>query len=551
MPYENTQDKLHLENLSDLDYDDDTSDSDNDSKYSNNDSSSSLEDLQKLPEFLSSLDGLDQRFNLACKLIDNPQLNNLENDFDFNNITSLNLKIPKNKEVKSNDLGLKNLKNLYIDNLTNYFVSKFTDERVKRKTTIDNMIKLEEERIRKIEEERRKKEEEERRRREEEERKKREEEERKIREEAERKRLEEERILKQIEEEKKRKEAEKKAELERLEKLKKEKELKLAKKEKEAATRKELELKQAQENIKNMIIRPTEIEKSYLKYMKDIEDIENQILKPVQDNKELKKLVGSHRRKINPKFGQLTNSQQQLSRITNEIKDLILQTQSNELAFKWILNFISDAIISQAETEVSVKPKSSLPLAKLTLNLLILFKDLSYFLFAKFYKSCSFLLGYSCSQDTEEGRVRLGWNRDENTGKWENESQYNERLSGISTLYFVITKLKLDSSYIGYDPSSTKHPLPISNSWIFLSRIVDVPVDELSETHYTIAGSWWDACAIEFLQAYGKQATKLLRLVSNEWTNITGKSSAAKVRLNLLGEEWVCGSINSFPEMEQ
>lgn len=519
------------------------SDIDDSAYSSDSETVTSTEELQQLPEFLS-LNGLGGRFDLACLLaekhLDRTRLLKEENDDN----TDVSFAAPSvNNSISSNNT-------LNHDNLTKYFVSKFSSDRLKRKAVVDELIRLEEDRIRKIEEERHRREEEERLRKEEVERKRREELERKAKEEAERKRIEEEKRLKAIEDEKRRIEQEKKRQLELKEKLQKEKELEVAKKQKEIAERKELELKQAQENEKNMITRPLQIEESYLKYINDIKDIETQILKPVQDNKDLKKIVGSHKRKINPKFGQLTNSQQQLSRITSEIKDLILQAQPNELAFKWILNFVSDAIISQAETEVSVKPKSSLPLAKLTLNLLIIFKDLSYFILAKFYKSCPFLLGYSCSQDTEEGRVRLGWNRDESNGKWENETQHNERLSGIATLYFVITRLKLDQTYNSYDPSSTTHPLPISNSWIFLSRIVDTSIDELSETHYTIVGAWWDACAKEFLEAYGKQSVKLLRLVSNEWTKVGEKSSAAKVRLNLLGEEWCRGSITSFPEME-
>lgn len=523
------------------------SDSDIDNSAYNSDSETltSTEDIHQLPEFLS-LNGLNERFNLACALAESHfgdvRLSNDENDTLSSPTTTTLLPSVSNSMLSNHTMNH--------DNLTQYFVSKFSNERLKRKTAVDELIRLEEERIRKIEEERRRKEEEERLRKEEEERKRREEVECKAKEEAKRKRIEEEKRLKAIEDEKKRIEEEKRNEQELKEKLQKEKELEIARKEKELNEKKELERKQTQEKDRNMIIKPSKIEESYLKYIKDVKDIETQILKPVQDNKDLKKLVGSQKRKINPKFGQLTNSQAQLTRITNEIVDLISQAQANELAFKWLLNFVSDAIISQAETEVSVKPKSSLPLAKLTLNLLIIFKDLPYFLLAKFYKSCPFLLGYSCSQDTEEGRIRLGWSRDESTGKWENETQHNERLSGIATLYFVITRLKLNHTFNRYDPSNTIHPLPISNSWIFLSRIVDTPIEELSETHYTIVGAWWDACANEFLQAYCKQSIKLLRLISHEWTKIGGKSSAAKVRLSLLGEEWSRGTIVSFPEME-
>ncbi|KAG0677898.1 hypothetical protein C6P42_000692 [Pichia californica] len=520
------------------------SDSDTESDLDIASSVTSTEDIDKLPEFLFNK-GLDKRFDDACTVAKN----NEGQIFRF----PLNRKVVNsNDHSNKDDNNINNINNINTTdstcqyspyNLENYYVSRFSDTREKRNNIVKMLIKQEEERINREEEERRRKIEEERLRQEEAK--------RKAREEAERLRQEE---LKRREEEKKRLEEQEKA---KQEAIRKQEELRLQKEKEDALAasaiakaKKEEELKREQEEQDKIIIKPKEIESLYLKYTQVIKNIESTVLEPMNQNKDLKKLCGMHRRKINPKFGQLTNSQSQLTRITKEINELVLQTKGNGLVYKWILNFISDAIISQAETEVSVKPNSSIQLAKLTLNLLILFDELNYYLLAKFYTSCPYLMGYSCSQDTEEGRTRLGWKRDEDNGKWENEVQYNERLSGISTLYSVITKLKLNSSYIGYNPSSTKHPLPISHSWIFLSRILDVPENQITETHYTIVGAWWDACAFEFLQAYGIQSRKLLKVVVNEWSSLGGKSSAGKVRLKLLGEEWMKGTVKCFPPLE-
>lgn len=501
---------------------------------STSDGSRPQETVDTLPAFLST-QGLEKRFQLACSLADSRQLYSASPDRaeDGNYYVEYSRQPDKASSTAANTSVERP------EPLTKFFISQFTDERVKRRHTVSHLLKLEEERVRKEEEEKKRKIEEQKRREEAAAQKAREEAERKRL--AEQKRREEE-LRKKQQQEKERQMELKKAEEARLQKQKAE--------EAAAAAAKQAALEKAKEQASKMVVRPAEIESQYMKYMQDIKDIDAQILQPMSANTELKKAAGSHKRKINPKFGQLTNSQSQLVRITNEIKQLIEQTKVNESVYKWILNFVSDAIISQAETEVSVKPTASVPLAKLTLNLLILFEDLRYFLLAKFYSSCPFLLGYSCSQDTEEGRLRLGWSRDADTGKWEIEEQHNERLCGISTLYSVITRLKLDASYVGYDPSRTKHPLPIKHSWIFLARMVDVPTDQLSETHYAIVGAWWDACCTEFLMAYGRQSQKLLKLVSEQWTSIDGTSSAGKVRLKLLGEEWARGSVQSFPPME-
>lgn len=557
-----TNDVDYLSDLSNEDVKSFTIDANNDEEDDNNSATSEEElTIDSLSTVLSTY-GLEDRFKLTCQLGDvvtNHTLDNFDSRYNTGNTRQSEKTSKLQKFNKDNNDRITSSKPVGSDVAT-FFMEQFTLQRQHRKDMLENLIKIEQERLRKEEEEARRKIEEERKRKAEEERKAKEEAERiareaaerKAREEAERRRLEEER--KRLEEEQKQKELEiAKRKKEEAEKQEREKAAKLeAEKKQKVLEIQKLQQKKIEEQ-NNQLIKPDQIEQEYQKYMKDVQDIESQIVEPVKANPELKKLVGAHRRKINPKFGQLTNSQQQLTRITKEIYELVQQTVNNEVAFKWILNFISDAIISQAETEVSVKPKSSIPLAKLTLNLLILYKDLKYFLLAKFYKSCCFLLGYSCSSDTEEGRIRLGWNRDEDTGKWESDIQYNERLAGISTLYSVITRLRLDNTYIGYDPSSTVHPLPISHSWIFLSRMVDVPAAELTETHYTIVGSWWDACASEFLNAYGRQSTKLLQLVAHQWTTPQqAKSNAGMVRLKLLGEEWMMNrNIKSFPPMER
>ncbi|OWB57382.1 hypothetical protein B5S28_g3324 [[Candida] boidinii] len=414
-------------------------------------------------------------------------------------------------------------------------------------------------------------EEEERKRKEEEERKRREEEER-IRREAERKRQEEER--KRQEEERKRQEAE----AERLRKLAEEKRMREEKLKKEAEEAAELKRKEEEEEEQakalkeqkkadlkkkadsGMLYRFRSIEAEFLKYKQDIADIKANVVEVMKapQMKEFKKVVSAHKRKINPKFGQLTDSQRQLTEITNDIRVLVSATASDELAFKWILNFIAKAIISQAESELSVKPQNSIALSKLTLNLLILFPELYYYLMARFVKKCPIIIGYTCTVDTEEGRLRMGWRRD-SQNKWEEETKYNERLSGIITLYAVMTRLPIDNTFVIQGGTNTlpanqiKHPMPISNSWRYLSRSLNLKTELLSDVHFVLVGSWWDSCAVEFLRSYDHQAKKVLNLILNDWIgSVAGRRFPGAARLYLLGEEYVKkGKIKTFGVLER
>lgn len=388
---------------------------------------------------------------------------------------------------------------------------------------------------------------------------KRQEEERKRREEEEKKRLEEERKKKEEEERKRkeeeeriRKETEQKAkeEAERLAKEKQELEEKAAlekkKKEEEAIKQKKLQEEQEAKKGKG-ITNYLEVEKQFLHYKELIQKIKSDIVLKVKSDLSTKNAILKHKRKINPKFGQLTNSLSQLSRISNEVITLINETKPNELAFKWIMNFVAKAIVAQSETEVRAHASSSLPLGKLALNLMVEFPELKEFLIARFVKKCPFVIGYTCAIDTEEGRLRMGWKRHDGS-KWEDEVSYDERMAGMMTVYSVLTRLPLDAKYY----NNLEHPLPISNGWIMLARIVNQPNNLLTNAHFMVISSWWEASAFEFTQVYGKQGVKMLNLLWTSWIqSVEDKKLSAAKTLQTIGEDWSqTGKINKFDEME-
>lgn len=389
----------------------------------------------------------------------------------------------------------------------------------------DNRIQVEKIRLQKRQEveERKHKEEEGRRRREEEERRRREEEEK--------------RRQKVVEEEKRKKEAER---------LKKEKEEAQAREE-QAKKRAEEEEKSKQEEIRAKTVSDFgAIEKTFKSYKEKIISIKKDIIEPVKKaDPSLKSLLSRHKRKVNPKFGQLTNSNTQLRNIQNELCALVDQTKENQLAFLWILNFIAKAMVHQAETEVRVKPESALPLGKLAVNLMVKYPELKELLIARFVKKCPFVIGYTCSIDSESGRQNMGWKRKADE-KWEEETFYDERMGGMVTLFAVITRLSLPQELINVQ----SHPLPIANSWSMLARIANTSVNLLTNSHFVVLGFWWDAAASEFIQAYGIQGSKLLRLVGEDLTgSVADRKYVGAARLRILLEEWQTTGIKTFPEL--
>ncbi|KAG0658816.1 hypothetical protein C6P45_002068 [Maudiozyma exigua] len=482
-------------------------------------------------ETVTNLQDVMNNLRLEDKLpkINNDQLNSLvvqARKLENKNIETPRLPTPSNTTIeyqlnKSEIPLAKNIVNQLISSLNERFESLELSNKKEVDRVIQEKKRREVERLARIEAERKRKEEEEKRKKAEEERIKQEFE---AKEKAEQERIKQEKL-------KAEKEAKKKEEAHKLE-LKKQAELKAQEEEREANRSKYTT------NFKT-------IEKKFLHYKEQIHLIKKDIVEPVKQlDKEQKKILSGHRRKINPKFGQLTNSNHQLQAIANELQNLISQAEQHPLMFKFLLNFTAKAIVHQAENEVRVKPESSVPLAKLALFLIQKFPDLQELLMVRFVKKCPFVIGYTCSIDTENGRSAMGWKRN-SVDKWEATTSYDERIGGMMTLFSVITRL--DTMIPGL-----QNPWSLDYSWMILARIANTPAELLTNVHFIVLGSWWDAAAAHFLHAYGNQGAKLLKLIGDNLTSVVAdRKYVGAARLRILMEDWVSNNnITSFPEMD-
>ncbi|KAI5966448.1 uncharacterized protein KGF55_000757 [Candida pseudojiufengensis] len=413
---------------------------------------------------------------------------------------------------------------------------------------VNQLIEAENRRIRLEEEARRRRlEEEQRLKRLEEERIRKEEQ---IRKENELKRIEAERVRR--EQERLRQEEEKRiqAEKERLEaeKLKREAELKAAKEaelkakqEAEIAKQKELKEKESQGQVTTNF---ANVEKEFLKYKNDIADIKAKVVEPINSNKEIKRQVNQFKRQINPKFGQLSHSILHTNSISQEICHIIEQIRPYEPVYKWILNFIAKAIVDQAETEVIVRPFAARPLALLSYFILDKFPDFEYYLTARFIKKCPYIIGYTCAIDSEEGRLRMGYKRNED-GKWEDDVKYDERVSGICTVWAVMTHARDSKQSVGIFSQI--------GSWQFIARLLNTNLQLIKNTHFELIANWWEATGVEFLKYYGQQGNKIAILMFIQLVGaVSNRRYPSAARLHLIGEEWIKkGKIQRLKLMER
>lgn len=446
------------------------------------------------------------------------------NDLSMEFMRQVNLQDEKERDLDSLSRSRILLRSNGNTKLVRNEIQKAIDHQARE---VERIIELEEKARREREEaERRRKEEEERRRKEEERKKQ----------EAERKRLEQEAKEKELAQKKKEEEESRKKQMaEEEERAQQEK----AQKKAELAAR----LKQEKERKSKGITDFPSIERTFFKYKQDIIDIKQSIaqLGSFPDDK---KLANQIKRKINPKFGQLSNSFAQLHKLSNEVVELIniARGHNNQLVYHFILNFAAKAIVAQSETEVTVKTTAALPLARLTEVLLRSFPEFDYYLSARFVKKCPYIIGYTCAIDSEEGRKRMGWKRNDN--KWEQENKYEERVAGICTTWAVLSRLPdhADSLQL-YSPTAT---------WQFVARLLNTDLKLIGNPHLMVACNWWEAGASAYLQSFGKQGQKGLQALVVSWPQaLQDKKLPGATALRLLGREWIeTGNMKQLKEME-
>lgn len=284
-----------------------------------------------------------------------------------------------------------------------------------------------------------------------------------------------------------------------------------------------------------------EVEKEYRKYLDNISVIKTSVVMEVDKDPQLKRQVGSVKRKINVRMGQLSNSMTQLRDITRVLLTQINSCKTNLLGYNWILNFVAKAIVSQAETEVTVKPAAALPLARLAVALMDQAEDLYYYLSARIIKKCPLVIGYTSRLDTEQGRLDMGWKRRDDV--WEPEVKYEERVGGILCLWAVMARLE----------TARKYPLFTQEAqWRFLARIFNTEKKLVADVHFVVLCNWWEAAAQSFVLAYGSQAKKLLNLAYTKFVALgSPKKYAAATRLQVLGEDlFQRNNFNILKEME-
>ncbi|KDR79208.1 hypothetical protein GALMADRAFT_243109 [Galerina marginata CBS 339.88] len=298
---------------------------------------------------------------------------------------------------------------------------------------IDGVIKLEEDKLaKKLEEERRVREEEERKRKEAELKKRL----------ADEKRKQEEIEKKQAEEEKKKAEEEKlRQEKEEEEKRRKVEEERNRKLEEEAELRRMLPF--------------TSMEDDWRVARTDLHNLKTGPVRHVKSQKELKAEWSRLRRQIVPKIGQLTNDANEISRITQQLIEILKPSNApphNPVIYITLCYSLAKAILLQAETEVTAEKRSAGPLAQVTFTLIETLDNFPSIFFAKLVQRCG---GWAIPlpvpnvdvdetpwPSREDYIKASGWRKSTSGDGLETTEAHSNRISAIMRVYFNILKIR-------------------------------------------------------------------------------------------------------------
>jgi nucleoporin GLE1 len=193
--------------------------------------------------------------------------------------------------------------------------------------------------------------------------------------------------------------------------------------------------------------------------------------------------------------------------------------------FIYLLSIFSKTIIAQLVSEVGSDPKRADPVGIAAITIFA-HKDFTWhntslidILLAKFHKVCPILWGLKGSEETEQGRARLGWAKDFN-GQWVDRQVHFERMTGLGAGFAALSLRNLTKS-------RNDNPFPNSEYWKALAWVAGVTPDQATETHFVLLKAIVENSEARFVSFYGNHALSAYKKALVELPSQIQKHSAA------------------------
>ncbi|CAD6574299.1 MAG: hypothetical protein ASARMPREDX12_006503 [Alectoria sarmentosa] len=309
----------------------------------------------------------------------------------------------------------------------------------------------------------------------------------------------------------------------------------------------------AQQSVStNQPIQNTQLEAEHSRYLeihRALKELRKFMAAQAKQNAQLKGAMGDMRREIRKSVGQLrdgkgANKVQLQTTIETLRKAATLAEPQVDITMfltsppqvddrngpallVYLLNIFAKAIIAQFINEAGVKPLIADNLGTVASHIFALdnfrWKGISLIdvLVAKFHVVCPVLFGIYGNERTLEGKRRLGWWREEGGGAFVPEQRHFERMTGLGAGFAGI-------SLKNYEKARPKNPYPDQHYWTSLARIINIPPQEVTQTHFVVLKGMIENFESKFLHFFGDAAIAALRLSLIELPRRSPPSVAAK-----------------------
>ncbi|KAL2828537.1 GLE1-domain-containing protein [Aspergillus cavernicola] len=383
----------------------------------------------------------------------------------------------------------------------------------------------------------------------------------KVAQEAKRKALEEAETRKQFEQ----KEKERKDQ-ERLEEENRKRRAETQKAEQEAAQRLQNEAAQMQQSARQKRLgagRLTEeevkIHQRYVELHQHLKKFRQYLKNEAKTNPIVKQNMGEMRRTIKKCVGQLREGKGVNKGQTQEIRTTLEKASSiaepsvdirQFIAFPpeniansddnkvpalliYAINIFVKSLISSLITEASINQGHAEPVGIVAAQIFsmdaFIYKGhhMVDILWAKYRVICPALWGFHGSEKTESGRRALGWWREAPDGPFVSEQTHADRMTALGAGFAALTLRN-------FGKTPRKNPFPNTLYWSAMHKILNIPPNEIQETHVTLLSAMLRSSAERIVSFFGHIGLALMRRAIVDLPNSLPHQGMAVNQLKLL-----------------
>ena len=300
----------------------------------------------------------------------------------------------------------------------------------------------------------------------------------------------------------------------------------------------------------------------YLQIHKDLKELRKYMKDQVKSNPKLKEVMGEGRRSIQKCVGQLGLKASENKGPQSEVLKVLrsgLQFPGPQVnvtkylfsppnvadsngpgLFVYFLSMLAKKCVHQWLGEAAMRPELADPVGILLSSM---FAQVDFLwngiplidiLVAKFHKVCPVLFGIYGPENTQAGKVRLGWEQEGGAGgPFCSEQRHSERMTGLGAGYSAIALRNFDKS------AKMSHPYPPYHWWQALANIVNLPPDQATKTHLVVLKAMIENSEKRILEAFGDAGRAALRVALRDFPIRTKLKDSQEARgLMLLADIW-------------